>query len=70
MRNSYAAVPGVTTADWWRALSDTSGQWQENLWYDDAIHAVRTPDLVHLSDDGSTRTSTWTVAALAKLYEG
>ena len=64
----YPADFGVTTADWWQALSDTSGQWQENLWYDDALHAVRAPDRVHLTDDGSTRTSTWTTAALATLY--
>lgn len=64
----YPADFGVTTADWWQALSDTSGQWQENLWYDGALHAVRAPDRVHLTDDGSTRTSTWTTAALATLY--
>ena len=39
----YPADFGVTTADWWEALSDTSGQWQESLWYDGALHAVPRP---------------------------
>jgi len=66
---NYATDLGVTLADWWQALSDTSGQWAEALWYDDAMHTVRFPDRVHLTEDGSTRASTWTVAALARLYE-
>lgn len=65
---AYAADAGVATADWWQALSDMNGQWAQDLWYDGALHAVRTPDRVHLTEDGSTRTSTWTVATLAKLY--
>ena len=65
----YPAELGVTVADWWQALSDTNGQWQETLWYDDALHTVLVEDRVHLTEDGSTRTSTWTVAALARLYE-
>ena len=66
---NYPADFGVTTADWWQALSDTNGHWQETLWYDRALHAVRAPDRVHLTEDGSVRTSTWTTAALARLYE-
>jgi len=65
---NYPADFGVTTADWWQALSDTSGHWQKTLWYDNATHAVRAGDRVHLTEDGSTRTSTWTTAALATLY--
>ena len=65
----YPADFGVTVADWWQALSDTNGQWQETLWYDDALHTVLVGDRVHLTEDGSTRTSTWTAAALARLYE-
>ena len=65
----YPTDFGVTVADWWQALSDTNGQWQDALWYDDALHTVLLGDRVHLTEDGSTRTSTWTVAALARLYE-
>ncbi len=65
----YPTDFGVTVADWWQALSDTNGQWQDALWYDDALHTVLVGDRVHLTEDGSTRTSTWTVAALARLYE-
>jgi hypothetical protein len=59
---------GVTNADWWEALSDTAGQFQMALWWDDALHAVRLDDRVHLTDEGAQRTATWTVAALAELY--
>jgi hypothetical protein len=65
---SYPADLGVTTADWWQALSDTNGHWQETLRYDGAVHQVRAPDRVHLTHDGSIRTSTWTTAALVTLY--
>ena len=64
----YPADFGVTIADWWQALSDTSGHWQEHaLVRRRPPHGAR-PDRVHLTDDGSTRTSTWTTAALAILY--
>jgi hypothetical protein len=66
---NYPTDFGVTTADWWQALSDTSGHWQQSLSYDGSSHAVRAPDRVHLTVDGSTRTSTWTVAALAAVYQ-
>ena len=66
---NYGAEFGVAVADWWEALSDTNGRWQQTLWYDDAAHVVRAPDRVHLTEDGSLRTSTWTVAALASLYD-
>ena len=38
---NYPADFGVTTADWWQALSDTNGHWQETLWYDQAWDTVR-----------------------------
>ena len=66
--HGYPADFGVTVANWWEAMSDTSGHWQEALWYDDALHTVVASDRVHLTEDGSTRTSTWTVAALARLF--
>jgi len=66
---NYPSDLSVTTADWWQALSDTNGHWQEALRYDGAVHGVRASDRVHLTDDGSVRTSTWTTAALATLYE-
>jgi hypothetical protein len=64
----YPNTLGVPVADVWQALSDTSGQWQQSLWYDGALHEVRVDDFVHLTDDGSLRASTWVVAALARLY--
>jgi len=64
----YAHEFGIATVDWFRALSDTSGQWQSQLWYDGALHTVRLDDGVHLTEDGSTRTSVWTAAALARLW--
>ena len=39
-----------------------------DLQYDASLHTVRTPDLVHLTSDGATRTSVWTVKALADLW--
>jgi len=65
----YPADFGVTVADWWQALSDTNGQWQQALWYDNALHVVRVDDRLHFTSEGSTRSSTWTVAALARLYQ-
>ncbi len=64
----YPATDGVVAADWYTALADTSGLWQPALWYDAALHTVRADDLVHLTPDGSVRTSTWTIAALAEAW--
>jgi hypothetical protein len=64
----YPVTLGVATTNWWTALSDTNRQYQRSLWYDDALHQVRMDDGVHLTDDGSVRGSTWTVASLAQLY--
>ena len=63
-----ARMFGIATADWTQALSDTSGGWQPQLSYDGGVHVVRLDDNVHLSEDGSIRTSAWTVAALAALW--
>jgi hypothetical protein len=61
----YPATEGVVAADWYTALADTAGLWQPGLWYDGALHVVRADDLVHLTPEGSVRTSTWTITALA-----
>jgi hypothetical protein len=65
---TYPETLGIPVIDWWTALSDTQGQFQATLWYDGALHDVRTFDGVHITDDGSVRASTWAVAALAQLY--
>jgi hypothetical protein len=65
----YPATEGVVAADWYAALADTAGMWQPGLWYDGVAHLVRADDLVHLTPDGSVRTSTWTIAALAEAWE-
>jgi len=67
VRNLPAAL-GIPITDWWQALSDTNGQWQYDLWYDGALHSMRLPDRVHLSDEGSIRASTWTAATLAQFF--
>jgi hypothetical protein len=67
MVRQYPLTLGVSTADWWTALSDTNGSYQQTLWYDDALHQVRSDDGVHLTEDGSVRTSTWTVASLVQI---
>jgi hypothetical protein len=64
----YPFTIGVDTVDWWSAVSDTSGRYQQSLWYDGALHRMRAVDLVHLTDDASLRTSTWTAAALSRLF--
>jgi hypothetical protein len=64
----YPVTLGVDTVDWWTALSDLDSQYQRELWYDGALHEVRSDDGVHITGDGSVRTSTWTVAALSEVY--
>ena len=58
----------VTLVDWWSALSDTGGAYQQTLFYGlfdpPALHQVRADDRIHLSIDGAFRTSWWTMAAL------
>jgi hypothetical protein len=65
---AYARAFGIAGVDFSQALSDTSGQWQPRLSYDGAVHDVRLDDGVHVTEDGSRRTSSWTVAALAALW--
>jgi hypothetical protein len=67
---AYGRRFGVAITDWSRALSDTSGGWQLQLSYDGAVHAVRLDDKVHLTEDGSARTSAWTLATLTQLWRG
>lgn len=64
----YPKAFGVDIVDWSQALSDTSGQWQPRLSYDGAVHTVRLDDDIHLTEDGSLRTSVWTAATLAQLW--
>jgi hypothetical protein len=64
----YPKAFGIRTVDWSQALSDTSGQWQSQLSYDGGVHDVRLDDHVHLTEDGSRRTSVWTAATLAQLW--
>jgi hypothetical protein len=64
----YPRAFGIAMVDWFAALSDTSGQWQPQLSYDGAVHAVRADDKVHLSVDGAARTSAWAAAALVRLW--
>jgi lysophospholipase L1-like esterase len=65
---AYGNQFGIATTDWSQALSDTSGQWQPQLSYDGGVHAVRLDDGVHLTEDGSLRTSAWTTATLMQLW--
>jgi hypothetical protein len=65
---AYGSRFGIATTDWSQALSDTSGQWQLQLSYDGGVHAVRLDDRVHLTEDGSLRTSAWTTATLMQLW--
>jgi len=65
---NYSKQFGIEVADWGAALSDTAGNWQPVLFYDGALHTVRTDDKVHLTDDGAARTSWWTAATLAGLW--
>jgi hypothetical protein len=65
---AYAAEFGIASSDWTQALSDTAGQWQSQLSYDGAVHTVRLDDKVHLTEDGSRRTSQWTMSTLAQIW--
>jgi hypothetical protein len=65
---AYARAFGIAGVDFSQALSDTSGQWQQRLSYDGAVHDVRFDDKVHVTEDGSRRTSSWMVATLAQLW--
>jgi hypothetical protein len=64
-----ASEPRVTIADWWRALTDASGAYQDTLVYSDAghppaAHAVRDADGVHLTEAGARRVAATTAAAI------
>jgi hypothetical protein len=65
---AYARAFGIASIDMSQALSDTSGQWQQRLSYDGGVHDVRFDDKVHVTEDGSRRTSLWAVATLAQLW--
>ncbi len=61
-----AASHGVV--DWFAAETDTLSRYQTSLFYDGALHQIRTDDLVHFTLDGSTRASTWTAKGLGDLW--
>ena len=63
----YAPRAGGT-ADWWRAVSDTTLHYQSVLFYDGANHQVRADDKAHLTADGAVRVSTWLAAGLSQLW--
>jgi hypothetical protein len=65
---AYRDEFGIATVDFAQALADTNGQWQQELSYGGAVHTVRLDDKVHLSDDGSLRTSAWITATLMQLW--
>jgi hypothetical protein len=65
---TYPKQFGIAVVDWSEALSDTAGNWQQQLFYDGALHTVREDDKSHLAPDGSVRTSQWTAAALGQLW--
>jgi hypothetical protein len=60
---------GVVEADWWQALGDTAGAYQQDLWYAQFlegpwVHRVREDDGLHLTDEGRKRVASWTAAAV------
>ncbi|HEY7107489.1 MAG TPA: SGNH/GDSL hydrolase family protein [Acidimicrobiia bacterium] len=66
--------PGVTIADWWRALTDPAGAYQDTLRFGEpgaapAAHVVRDADGVHLTEAGARRVASSTaIAILAELH--
>ena len=60
----HTALP---TVDWMGALSDTNGQYATTLWYNNQFNTVRTPDLIHFTDEGARRAATWTLSVLDDL---
>jgi hypothetical protein len=62
----YAGTPVI---DWYYALNDVDGRFQQDLYYDNATHRVRADDLVHLATDGSVRASTWTLSTLGTYWD-
>jgi hypothetical protein len=67
--DEVTAQDGVVECDWWQALGDTNGSYQDWLWYQAVwqppeAHLVRAGDGLHLSDDGRRRSAAWTAAAI------
>ena len=68
-----AAEKRVVLVNWWDALVDTDGNYQQFLLYPDVfgeptLHAVRDDDGVHLTQDGARRTAEWTASALHRFW--
>src|SRR5262245_30786168 len=69
MVDRVTADMGIVKADWWVALGDINGAYQDLLVYSDflapaALHLVREPDAFHISPVGQKRASAWTAAAV------
>ena len=70
-----AAAKHTALANWWEALVDTTGTYQQVLLYPDVfgeatLHTIRADDGVHLTQDGARRTAEWTAAALRQFWTG
>ena len=70
-----ATANHTALANWWEALVDTTGTYQQVLLYPDVfgeatLHTIRADDGVHLTQDGARRTAEWTVAALRPFWIG
>jgi hypothetical protein len=70
-----ALASDAVLANWWEALVDTSGNYQQVLFYPDlfseaALHTIRADDGVHLTQQGARRAADWTVAALRQFWTG
>jgi hypothetical protein len=71
MFDSFLIGPHASSQpiDWFTALTDTDREYATTLFYDGALHTVRTDDLTHFTPDGATRASTWSVSVLVDLLE-
>ena len=69
MTDRVTAELGVVKADWFVALGDFVGAYQEDLYYETflaapAVHRVRDSDGLHLVEEGRRRAAAWTAAAV------
>jgi len=70
-----ALTDHVALANWSNALADSSGNYQQVLFYADLFadattHTVRNDDGVHLTEDGARRAAEWTVEAMRPFWTG
>jgi hypothetical protein len=69
LTSRVTAELGVVQADWWTALADTGGAYQQDLYYaaffqPSAVHRVRSDDGLHFVEEGRRRIAAWTAAAV------